>query len=188
MQAPAIDLSALAREIDRFGATWNYDVSYMHALARAAPESFATFGLVNQIVDRTAAPPEALAAAGLVGTAAEDCGPCVQISADMAAAAGVKPEVIRAILAGDAAGMGETAALAWRFARASLARDMEAADPLREEIRRRWGEAGLAAIALQITTARMYPTLKYALGFGQACSKVVVGGVAAPVARAAIAG
>jgi hypothetical protein len=61
------------------------------------------------------------------------------------------------------------------------------ADPLREEIVRRWGEKGLAAIALQLTAARMYPTLKYALGYGKACSKVVVAGVAAPVAHLAFA-
>jgi hypothetical protein len=173
--------------IESFEKAWNYDASYLRALLRAAPESFARFGLVTQLVDTTAAPPAALAAAGLVGTLAEDCGPCVQISADMAAAAGVAPQVIRAIVAGDEAGMGETAALAWRFARASLARDMEACDPLREEIVRLWGEPGLAALSLQLTTARMYPTLKYALGYGKACSKVVVDGVAAPVAHSAIA-
>ena len=122
----------------------------------------------------------------LVGTLAEDCGPCTQISVDMAAAGGVKPEVLRAILAGDEAAMGEDAALAWRFARASLARDMAACDPLRDEIVRRWGEKGLVAIAFAITTARMYPTLKYALGHGKACSKVTVGGEAvAPLPLAA---
>lgn len=172
----------LLRLIDRFERTWGYDASYMRALAQAAPRSYLKFMKVMGVVDSKAAPPEALAAAGIVGTLAEDCGPCVQISADIAAASGVAPEVLRAILAGDEAGMGETAALAWRFARASLARDMAAADPLRDEIAARWGEAGLAAIALQITTARMYPTLKYALGYGKACSKVVVAGVAAPVA------
>ena len=33
----------------------------------------------------------------------------------------------------------------------------------------------------------MYPTLKYALSYGKACSKVVVAGVAAPVAHAGLA-
>jgi len=33
----------------------------------------------------------------------------------------------------------------------------------------------------------MYPTLKYALGYGKACSKVTVAGVAAPVAPLAMA-
>jgi hypothetical protein len=172
-----------APDIDSFEKTWNYDASYMRALMQAAPESFAKFGLVTQLVDRTAAPAEALAAAGLVGTLAEDCGPCAQLTADMASAAGVKPEVIRAILAGDETAMGETAVLVWRFARASLARDMAEADPLREAILRRWGDNGLAAIALQLTTARMYPTLKYALGYGKACSRLVVAGVPTPVAH-----
>jgi hypothetical protein len=177
----------LARGLDRFEQTWGYDASYMRALLDASTGSFFKFGFVTSLVDRKAAPPEALAAAGIVGTLAEDCGPCVQISADMAAAAGVAPEVLRAILAGDETGMGETAALVWRFARASLARDMERVDPLRDEIVRRWGHKGLTAISLQLTTARMYPTLKYALGYGKACSKVVVAGVAAPVAHPALA-
>ena len=171
----------LKGQIDKMERTWGYDASYMRFVLRASPMSFLKFGFVSQMVDRKAAPPEALAAAGIVGTLAEDCGPCTQISVDMAAAGGVKPHILRAILAGDEAAMGETAALAWRFAKASLARDMEAADPLRDDIVRRWGEPGLVAIGLALTTARMYPTLKYALGYGRACSRVTVAGEATPV-------
>jgi len=177
----------LARQIDRMEAQWGYDASYLRFVLGASPATFLKFGFVTQLVDRKAAPAAALAAAGIVGTLAEDCGPCTQISVDMAAAAGVEPKVLRAILAGDEAAMGETAALGWRFAQASLARDMEAADPLRDEIVRRWGEAGLTAVAMAITTARMYPTLKYALGYGKACSKVTVAGIATPVAHLPLA-
>ncbi|WP_340644035.1 hypothetical protein [Phenylobacterium sp.] len=171
----------LKGQIDKMERTWGYDAAYMRFLLRALPLSFLKFGFVSQMVDRKAAPGEALAAAGIAGTLIEDCGPCTQISVDMAAAGGVKPQVLRAILAGDVVAMGETAALAWRFTNASLARDMEACDPLRDEIVRRWGEAGLAAISLALTTARMYPTLKYALGYGKACSRVTVEGQATPV-------
>jgi len=171
----------LKRQIDRMERTWGYDAAYMRDLLAASPMSFLKFGFVSQMVDRKAAPAAALAAAGIAGTLAEDCGPCTQISVDMAAAGGVKPAILRAILAGDEAAMGETAALAWRFAHASLARDMAAADPLRDEIVRRWGDKGLVAIGLALTTARMYPTLKYALGHGRACSRVTVAGEAAPV-------
>jgi hypothetical protein len=136
------------------------------------------------MVDAKAAPAAAIAAAKLVGTLAEDCGPCTQIVVDMAAADGVDPAVLRALLAGDEAAMGPDAALAWRFARASLAHDLDAADPLRDEVVRRWGPAGLAALSLSLTTGRMYPTLKYALGYGKACSKITVAGAAAPVVRA----
>ena len=178
----------LSRQIDKMERLWGYDASYMRRVLGASPATFIRFGFVTQLVDRKAAPAAALAAAGLAGTLAEDCGPCTQIGVDMAAAGGVKPEVLRAILAGDEPAMGEDAALAWRFARASLARDMDACDPLRDEIVRRWGEKGLVAIGMSITTARMYPTLKYALGYGKACSKVTVGGVATPVAHMALAG
>lgn len=175
----------LNRQIDRLERQWGYDASYMRAVLNANPATFLKFGFVTGLVDRKAAPAEALAAAGVVATLVEDCGPCTQIGVDMAAAGGVKHDVLRAILAGDEAAMGETAALAYRFARASLARDMETCDPLRDEIVRRWGEAGLLAISMSITTGRMYPTLKYALGYGKACSKVVVAGVASPVAHLA---
>jgi hypothetical protein len=77
----------------------------------------------------------------------------------------------------------DLARLAYRFARASLARDLEAADPLRDEVVRRWGDAGLVALSLALMTARMYPTVKYALGYGKACSKVVVAGEDTAVAQ-----
>jgi hypothetical protein len=39
-------------------------------------------------------------------------------------------------------------------------------------------------LSLAITTARLYPTVKYALGHGKACSRLVVEGEAAPFHRA----
>jgi len=176
-----------SRVIDKFEKTWSYDASYMRHLLRASPVSFLKFSVVTGIADRHAAPGPAIAAAGIAGTLAEDCGPCTQISVDMAAKGGVKPDVLRAILAGDEAAMGQDAALAWKFARASLARDLEAVEPLREEIVRRWGDEGLVALSLTLMTARMYPTLKYALGYGKTCSKVVVAGEDAPVVHLPLA-
>jgi len=173
------------RYLDRFERQWNYDASYMRDVLAVSPASFLKFMLGTQAANRAAAPAEAIAAAGLFGTLAEDCGPCTQIGVDMSTAQGLDPGVLRAILAGDEVAMGETAALAYRFARASLARDMAACDPLRDEIVRRWGEKALVAISLTLMASRMYPTLKYALGHGKTCSKVVVAGVAAPVAPVA---
>jgi hypothetical protein len=177
----------LSRQLDGFERAWGYDASYMRHVLRAAPGSFLRFSFVARLTDRRAAPAEALAAAGLVGALHEDCGPSVQIGVDMAAAGGTRPEVLRAILAGDEAGLSDDARLAFRFARASLARDLDAVEPLRNEVVRRWGDRGLVAVSLALTTARMYPTLKYALGYGKTCSKVTVAGVAAPVAHARLA-
>jgi hypothetical protein len=166
-----------------FERTFSYDASYMRTLLAASPASFLKFSVLSGLVPRRAAPAEALAAAGVVATLREDCGPCTQIGVDIAVKSGADRQVLRAILAGDEAAMGETAALAYRFAQASLDRDMARADPLRDEIVRRWGEKGLTAIALTLTTGRMYPTLKYALGYGKTCSRVTVAGEAAPFER-----
>ena len=177
----------LARQFDRFERLWGYDAGYMRHMLAVSPASFIKFGFVTSMVDGKAAPAAALAAVRIVATRAEDCGPCTQISVDMAAVAGVDPQVLRAILADDEAVMGEDAALAWRFAQASLARDLQSADALRDQVLARWGEKALVALSLALTSARMYPTLKYALGYGKACSKVTVAGIAVPVAHRPIA-
>ena len=179
--------TCLSRWIDRFEKAWSYDASYMRHVLRASPASLLKFAMGARAPDYRAAPAEAIVAAGLVGTLSEDCGPCVQVGVDIAAANGVDPKVLKAILAGDEAGMGDAAALAWRFARASLARDLETVEPLRDEIVARWGDKALVAISLSLVASRMYPTLKYALGYGKACSKVRVPGEGAPVAPMPIA-
>jgi hypothetical protein len=173
----------LGRYIKRFERTFRYDASYMHELLEVSPTAVLQFGVVASLGHRKDAPADALAAAGLVGTLQEDCGPCTQIGVDLARKNGVPAEVLRAIVLGDEAAMSEAARLAWRFARASLARSPEA-DPLRDEVVARWGKPGLVAIALALTTSRMYPTLKYALGHGKACSKVLVPGLEPVVLRA----
>lgn len=166
----------LTRYLDRFEKTYRYDASYMRHVLKVSPWSLMKFSLGTQALDPKAAPHELLVAAGLYGTLTEDCGPCVQVGVDIATANGVDPKILRAIIAGDLGAMGETAALGYRFAQASLARDMEACDPLRDEIVRRFGDPALVAVSLALTASRMYPTLKYALGYGKACSRVQVAG------------
>jgi hypothetical protein len=96
----------------------------------------------------------------------------------MAERQGVRPEILRAILKDDVAAMPDDVALAWRFKKAILAHDAEA-DDYRAVILERWGPRAVVTLAFAITTARIYPTVKYAMGHGKACTRVVVGG--APV-------
>ena len=93
----------------------------------------------------------------------------------MAERAGVRPEVLRAVLADAPYAMPPDVALVWQFTRATLAHDA-AADEYREAIVKRWGRRALVSLAFAITAARIYPTVKYALGHGKACMRVVVGG------------
>jgi hypothetical protein len=125
-------------------------------------------------------PPTVYYAAKITGTMAEDCGPCTQLAVDMAARASVGAAILQVIISSDLAAMPDHAALAVRFTRATLRHDREA-DALREAAVRRWGKRGLISLAFAIMSARIFPTLKYALGHGQACLRVTVGGEGRPV-------
>ena len=89
--------------------------------------------------------------------------------------AGVAPATLAAIVAGDAARLSPEVALGVRFARAVLAHDPDV-DACREEIVQRWGARAVLALAFSVMNAQLYPTLKYALGYGKACTRIVVAG------------
>jgi len=171
----------IRRRIAAFEREYDYDMSYAHQILDASPRALIRF---NRIMDFAryceGVPLEAWYAAKLAGTLGEDCGPCTQLVAGMAEREGLKPALIRAILRRDAAAMTPEAALGFRFAQAALAHSAQA-DELRQEIQQRWGEKALVSLAFALTAARIFPTLKYALGHGHSCVRVRVGGVEMPV-------
>jgi len=168
-----------------FEKKFDYDMSYARDILAADTRAFFAFARVVKLGEyRRGVPKDVYWAAKLVGTIAEDCGPCTQLLVTMALAAGVDPEVMSSVLAGDDVAMTEPVRLGVQFARASIAHDL-AADALREDILKRWGPRALIAIAFAITSARIYPTLKYALGHGKTCERVVVAGTQIAVVRAA---
>ena len=173
----------LRRQVAAFEHTWNYDASYLRALVDADPKAMLAFGKLRGIVAyRKDVPPAVYAAAGLAAVMQEDCGPCNQLGIDMAQEAGVEPAVLRAIVARDVAALPGDVALAVRFTEAVLCRSAEA-EGLREQVVRRFGRRGLIALGFAMMAARMYPTLKYALGYGQSRMRLTIGGEAVPVLR-----
>jgi hypothetical protein len=173
----------LSRWISKFERTWNYDASYLRDVLDADPRALMAFGKVAALSNyRKDVPPAVYCAAGIVGTMTEDCGPCTQLVIDMAQRNGVDPAILRAIVARDFTAMPFDVALAARFAEASLAH-APGADDLREEVVRRFGKRGLVSLSFAMTVSRLYPTLKYALGHGRACTRVTVGGETRPVLR-----
>jgi hypothetical protein len=173
----------LRRQIAAFERTWSYDATYIREMVEADPQAVMVFGKVQGLGRyRKDVPLAAHCAAGLVAVMAEDCGPCTQLAIDMAQRQGVDPAILRAVVARDYAAMPEKVALAVRFAEASLTHAPEA-DDLREEVLRCWGKRGLLSLAFAMLAARTYPTLKYALGHGRSCTRLVIGGEARPVRR-----
>lgn len=166
----------MKRKLKAFGDAFDYDTGYAQELVEidtAAGIALARLSAVSEY--RADAPAAAWSAAALVATMSEDCGPCVQLGVRMAEQAGVSQADLRAIIAGDLARMSPEASLGYRFAKALLARSAEL-DDLRAEIVRRWGRRALTAIAIGLVTTRTFPALKYALGHGQSCQTVEIGG------------
>ena len=178
----------LRRTIESFERKWGYDASYLKEIVSVSPLAALRFSLATSLGSyRRDVPDAALFAAGITAVRAEDCGPCTQLAISMAEQQGVRPEILRALLRDDEAAMPEDVALAWRFTRATLAHDA-VADSYRAEIVRRWGPRAVVTLAFAITTARMYPTVKYAMGHGKTCSRVVVNGAPLMIDRVSAAG
>jgi hypothetical protein len=152
-----------------------YDASYMRAVLDTDPKAFFTFAKAQKMGSYHRDVPRPVQwAAGITATIAEDCGPCTQLAVGMALADGCTQTVLANVIAGDDIALPDDVRLGVQFARAVLAHAPEA-DELRDEIEKRWGKRAVVSLAMAITSARLYPTFKYALGFGKACMRVTVG-------------
>jgi hypothetical protein len=176
----------IRRRLAAFQRKYDYNVDYARDILEADTAALLRFGRLDGLSRyRRDVPFDAYYAAKLIGTLVEDCGPCTQLVVAMALHDGVAPRTIAGVLEGNDEALDGDARLGVQFARATLAHD-PAADPLRDEIVRRWGPRALVSLAFAIAAARLYPTIKYALGHGKACQRVVVAGEPiAPRARAA---
>ncbi|PPE73481.1 hypothetical protein C3942_11770 [Solimonas fluminis] len=163
-------------QISKFERAYDYDMSYARELLAADLKAVLLFNKVMPLAKyHRDIPVDAWFTAKIVGGLHEDCGPCTQLVVRMAEQAGVPAETLRAVVGRRPEQLPPDARLAYRFAEASLARSPEA-DPLREQVLQRWGRRALVSIAFALVAARIFPTLKYALGYGKTCLRVEVGG------------
>jgi hypothetical protein len=164
------------RRIDAFENAFEYDMSHARQLLDASPKALMAFGRAAELSTyRGDLPTDVWHVARVVAIRVGDCGPCAQLMVKMAEADGVDPELLRAALMGDFEALPSRVALAARFAHAALRRD-EQVDELRDMVAEVLGPSGLVALCLTVTGTTLYPTLKYALGYGRACSTLRVGG------------
>ncbi len=176
----------LNKTLTRFGDRFGYDVSYMQYMLRHDLSGFIKFTLFQTIAAHRKGMPTAPYFAAKIRTALwDDCGPCSQLTVDMALAAGVDAEEVSAIIAGNYDTLPEPTALVLRFTELSLAHD-PSADALRDQIHALWGDQGLITLGLVISSCRVYPALKYSLGYGKSCNRIAVGNNSFPPPAAEI--
>ncbi|HZW13673.1 MAG TPA: hypothetical protein VFF81_10845 [Noviherbaspirillum sp.] len=163
------------RRLAAFENAFGYNASYMYEMLDVSWPAFLRFSQAAKLAQhREDVPLDAWHAVKIAAVLAEDCGPCTQLVVAMAEAEGVSMGVLRGILEGDEAAMGQDAALAWRFAHAVLAHHPRA-DSLREQVIACWGKRGLLSLALAMSASRLFPSVKYALGHAHACTRIRVG-------------
>lgn len=163
------------RMLDAAARRYRMDVEYMHAMLDASPAAFRKFGRVASLSGhRETVPGAASHAARLVGVVAEDCGPCIQLVADMACDAGMGADQIVAVLSGDLGAMSHEVILAYAFANALVRRDSDL-DERREQVRGRWGDRGVIDLTFAAQMTRIYPMVKAGLGYAKACAAIRVG-------------
>jgi len=167
---------------------YDYDVQYMQDILEADLKAFLKLlGFQTMASHSGNLPVEPLFAARIRAIIWDDCGPCTQLVVNMALEAKVSPDIVRAIVESDLSNLPEDISLVVRFTELVLAHNPEAED-LRRNILDLWGNEGLIAIAYAISSSRVYPALKYTLGYGNACSRITVNELSlAPNRRSALA-
>ncbi len=166
----------IKRRLAAFEREFGYDAAYMRHVLDTDLGAFTRFTKATGVSRyRRDVPLDLYVAVGLTGSVHADCGPCTQLGVTMALRQGVPAATIAKILRGDEAEMTEPTRLGVRFAKAVLARD-PSADEYRAEIERRHGPRAVISLGLALVASQLYPTFKYALGYGHACSRIQVEG------------
>ena len=167
----------IARRMLRgFGKRYGYDTSYMELVLRESPSAFFKFAPVMKAsAHREVIPMETSFAAKITGAMAEDCGPCTQLTIDMALEAGMAKDQIEAVLSRDIETMTASVKLGFQFADAVMKRSADD-EACREAVRARWGEKGVIDLTMALQMGRLFPMIKQALGYAKECRRVSVAG------------
>lgn len=167
----------IRRKLAAFEKDFGYDASYMHHVLDTDFAAFTKFARATAIgKHRRDVPIDVHAAVSLVSVIRADCGPCAQLGVTMALRNGVPAATLVKVLRGNEDEMTEPTRLGVRFARAVLDRDGEAADAARTALEERYGKRAIISLGLAICASQLYPSFKWALGYGHSCSRIQVDG------------
>lgn len=151
---------------------YEYDVRYMQDILQKDVSAFIKFmGFQIMASHNGNLPKEIAYAVRLTSIMWDDCGSCTQLIVDMALEANVDPDLLKAIISKDYDTLDNMTSLVVHYTEMVLSHHPDA-DTLRDDIKYLWGTQGLVAIGFCISTTRVYPALKYALGYGKACIKI----------------
>jgi len=161
------------RKLDAEEKKLGESMDYLRHIVDAYPSAFLRFGSIMPFANsRKVLPSEIWFAAQLTTLRHEDCGPCLQITINLALKSGVDDALIQAVIDEDVAKLSSEIIDVCNFTKSVLNGNDDPA--LRETLRTRYGERGLIELALAIASGRIPPTVKRVLGYASSCKKVAV--------------
>ena len=161
------------RKLDSEEKRLGESMDYLRYIVDTSPAAFIRFASIMPFAgSRKKLSKEAWYIAQLVSVRNEDCGPCLQITVNLAQKDNVDASLIETVLSEKPAELSTEHADVYRFARAVA--DTESSSPdvdqLRETIRKRYGDRGLIEMSFAIASGRIPPTVKRVLGYATSCS------------------
>ena len=163
----------LRRKLDAEERKLGGSMDYLRHIVDASPATFLRFASIMPFANsRKTLPKDAWYVAQIVTLQHEDCGPCLQITVNLAQQQGVAPELIRSVLNGECNALQHDLADVYAFAKSVTLGSEEAG--LRDKLRHRYGTRGLIELAYAIASARIPPTVKRVLGYAKSCSNVEI--------------
>jgi hypothetical protein len=155
--------------IDDFEEHYDYDCTYMRDMAKSSPEGFKTYtnfmpmGSYNNKLSKNA-----IWVCKLASTLTEDCGACVQLAIKMALEQGVSIEIVKTTVLNPEK-LNDDLKLIFKFSQAvSLGNDDFSS--LQKSVAQKHSNEELTELALAISSTKVYPTIKRALGHFKSCS------------------
>lgn len=167
----------LRRKLAAFEKENDYDMSYARELLDLGPGVLLRFHRATRLNEyRANLPLGAWFAAAILSVRAGDCGTCTQLMVNRARRAGVPGAHLQALLSGRFSELPADTRLCAEYACAVLERTPT--EEMRERVVKQFGKHGLVALAFAVAAGGLYPTIKYALGYGEACARIQVDGEA----------
>lgn len=143
------------------------EVRYLTRVSKRILWRYMRFVRLNKA--RGPLPEDARSVAAICGSLADDCGTCVQIGARIGLQQGVPREIVEAAARRRPERLPPELREVYDFA-GTVTSGQGDVEPLRERLRLRYGDAGLAELCLVIAMHRVFPTFKRGLGYHASCS------------------
>jgi hypothetical protein len=155
--------------IDDFEAHYDYDCTYMREMVKSSPEGFDTYtnfipmGSYNKVLSK-----DVMWVCKLASTLTEDCGACVQLAIKLALEQGVSVEMAKTVVQSPE-NLSDDLKLIYKFSQA-VALGSDNFSELQKDVANKYSKEELTELALAISSTKVYPTIKRALGHFKSCS------------------